>query len=409
MSIFCVFNNFKSIVALYIIIYTLFTCIESSKCDIDDNSLNENTIKKNGDSDCGCKISRQKSLQDSPLPSDSKEANNNKDNDYTCYSKNDVAASKAEKNKIDTARNKQEILSLSERTNEMVYIPGGRFKMGTDEPIFIADGEMPAREVTLDSFYLDKFEVSNAEFEIFVKDQNYKTEAENFGNSFVMDMYISEETKKKITQMVAAAPWWLPVDGADWHHPAGPDSNIYDRMDHPVVHVSWNDAVTYCAWAGKRLPTEAEFEYACKGGKSERLFPWGNNINPRREHWMNIWQGEFPNSNSGEDGYIGTCPVTAFPDQNTFGLKNIIGNVWEWTQDWWEIRHSPEPKKNPKGPSAGVDKVKKGGSFQCHKSYCYRYRCAARSQNTPDSSAANLGFRCASDKLPDSLKRKDEL
>ncbi|KAK3803123.1 hypothetical protein RRG08_028042 [Elysia crispata] len=295
------------------------------------------------------------------------------------------------------------------RTNQMLFIKGGTFGMGTDEPIFAADGEMPSRRVTVDSFYMDEYEVSNAEFKRFVDEKKYKTEAEKFGNSFVMDLYVSEETKSKITQMVAAAPWWLPVDGADWRHPEGPDSDLRDRMDHPVLHVSWNDANHFCKWAGKRLPTEAEFEYACRGGKEDRLFPWGNNLTPKGEHWMNIWQGEFPNSNTEEDGYGTTAPVTAFPKQNKFGLKNIVGNVWEWTQDWWVTEHSPEPKTNPTGPPTGVDKVKKGGSFQCHKSYCYRYRCAARSQNTPDSSASNLGFRCASSKLPDYLKSKDEL
>lgn len=295
------------------------------------------------------------------------------------------------------------------RTNQMLFIQGGTFNMGTDEPVFAADGEMPSRKVTVDSFYMDEYEVSNAEFKRFVDAKKYKTEAEKFGNSFVMDLYISEETKAKITQMVAAAPWWLPVDGADWRHPEGPDTNILNRMDHPVLHVSWNDANDYCKWAGKRLPTEAEFEYACRGGKEDRLFPWGNNLTPKGEHWMNIWQGDFPNTNTEEDGYGTTAPVTAFPKQNKFGLRNIVGNVWEWTQDWWETKHSSEPKTNPTGPPTGVDKVKKGGSFQCHKSYCYRYRCVARSQNTPDSSASNLGFRCASSRLPEYLKEKDEL
>ncbi|CAG5124400.1 unnamed protein product [Candidula unifasciata] len=341
------------------------------------------------DASCGCKISRQSSSADNSLT---------EENTPTLNSKSD--------NADDETTIKDDNLNANPRTDEMVYIPGGTFTMGTNEPVFVADGEMPARQVTVHSFYMDRYEVSNAEFDRFVTAKSYKTEAEKFGNSFVMDMYISEKTKEKITQMVAAAPWWLPVEGADWRHPEGPDSDIKNRMNHPVTHVSWNDAVEYCKWAGKRLPTEAEFEYACRGGKDDRLFPWGNSVNPKGEHWMNIWQGEFPASNTAEDGYIGTCPVTAFPEQNKFGLKNIIGNVWEWTQDWWETRFSPEAKSNPKGPATGVDKVKKGGSFQCHKSYCYRYRCAARSQNTPDSSAANLGFRCASDKLPNDLQHK---
>ncbi|XP_076469199.1 formylglycine-generating enzyme-like [Babylonia areolata] len=297
------------------------------------------------------------------------------------------------------------------RTNQMVPIPGGIFTMGTDEQVFVADGEGPARKVKVDPFYMDVHEVSNAEFELFVNQTGYKTEAESFGNSFVMENYLNEEVKAEITQMVAAAPWWLPVEGAYWRQPEGKGSNLKHRMDHPVLHVSWNDAVAYCQWAGKRLPTEAEFEFACRGGLENRLFPWGNNMNPKGEHWMNIWQGKFPEENTAEDGYDYTCPVTTFPEQNKYGLKNIIGNVWEWTQDWWDTRHTTDFQDNPKGPASGTDKVKKGGSYQCTIQYCYRYRCAARSQNTPDSSAANLGFRCAATKLPKYLEQnaKDEL
>uniref|UniRef100_A0A8C5SJZ0 Sulfatase modifying factor 1 n=1 Tax=Laticauda laticaudata TaxID=8630 RepID=A0A8C5SJZ0_LATLA len=178
---------------------------------------------------------------------------------------------------------------------------------------------------------------------------------------------------------------------------------LFFRLDHPVLHVSWNDAVAFCSWAGKRLPTEAEWEYSCRGGLENRLFPWGNKLHPNGQHYANIWQGEFPRSNTEEDGYKGTAPVTAFPP-NGYGLYNIVGNAWEWTSDWWEINHSADETYSPKGPSEGSDRVKKGGSYMCHKSYCYRYRCAARSQNTPDSSASNLGFRCAADILPDYLK-----
>ncbi|XP_070394380.1 formylglycine-generating enzyme isoform X1 [Dermacentor albipictus] len=295
------------------------------------------------------------------------------------------------------------------RTNQMVFVRGGEFVMGTDKPIFVADGENPARPVRVDDFYIDVHEVSNAEFERFVKATGHRTEAETFGDSFVLDSAISEETKKGITQAVAAAPWWLPVKGADWRHPEGPDSHIHDRMDHPVVHVSWNDAVAFCKWSGKRLLTEAEWEYACRTGLKNRLFPWGNNWAPKGETRANIWEGKFPVTNTAEDGYPGTAPVTAFP-ATKFGLKNIIGNVWEWTADWWTTRHTSEPQDNPKGPLGGADKVKKGGSFMCHKTYCYRYRCAARSQNTPDTSAYNVGIRCGADKLPsDAVLHREEL
>lgn len=271
--------------------------------------------------------------------------------------------------------------------------------MGTDTPIFHADGEGPARRVTLPDYYLDVHEVSNNEFGLFVDQTSYVTEAEKFGNSFVPEYFLSKETLGKITQAVQGAQWWLPVDKADWKHPEGPDSDIDARGDHPVVHVSWNDAVAYCHWAGKRLPTEAETEMACRAGKKERLFPWGNKWLP---DLVNTWNGVFPDTNTGEDGWVGTAPVTAYPESK-LGTKNMIGNVWEWVSDWWKTDHSTEAVSSPFGPKTGTDKVKKGGSFMCHKSYCYRYRCAARSQNTPDSSAYNLGFRCAADTLP-SLK-----
>ncbi|XP_032313938.1 formylglycine-generating enzyme isoform X2 [Camelus ferus] len=244
---------------------------------------------------------------------------------------------------------------------KMVPIPAGVFTMGTDDPQIKQDGEAPARRVAIDAFYMDAYEVSNAEFEKFVNSTGYLTEAEKFGDSFVFEGMLSEQVKSDIQQAVAAAPWWLPVKGANWRHPEGPDSTVVHRPDHPVLHVSWNDAVAYCTWAGKRLPTEAEWEYSCRGGLQNRLFPWGNKLQPKGQHYANIWQGEFPVTNTGEDGFRGTAP---------------------------------------KGPPSGKDRVKKGGSYMCHKSYCYRYRCAARSQNTPDSSASNLGFRCAADRLP---------
>ena len=278
--------------------------------------------------------------------------------------------------------------------NELVYISGGEFIMGLEKPILPHDGEGPPRKVTISSFYVDKYEVSNAEFARFVSEMGYVTEAHKFGNSFVIEYFISEDIKKDITQAVADAPWWLPVEGATWDHPEGKDSDLADRMNHPVVHVSWNDAVAYCTWAGKRLPTEAEWEYATRGGLKGRLFPWGNKENPRGEHWMNIWQGQFPTTNTLEDGYASTAPVDTYPP-NAFGLHNTVGNVWEWVSDWWTVRHSREDQVDPQGPSQGQEKVKKGGSYMCHPQACYRYRCAARSQNTPDSSASNLGFRCA--------------
>lgn len=289
-----------------------------------------------------------------------------------------------------------------QRTNQMNFIEGGTFQMGTDKAKIYLDGESPSRLVTLDPYYFDVYEVSNSEFELFVNTTSYVTEAEKFGDSFVLEARISEEVKKDISQVVAAAPWWLPVKGAEWRHPEGPDSSISSRMDHPVTHMSWNDATAYCQWAGKRLPTEAEWENAARGGLNNRLFPWGNKLMPKDHHRVNIWQGEFPKVNTAEDGYEGTCPVTAF-EPNGYGLYNTVGNAWEWVADWWSTVHSPESQNNPVGPDEGTDKVKKGGSYMCHISYCYRYRCAARSQNSPDSSACNLGFRCAATNLPQDI------
>ncbi|KAG7175327.1 Formylglycine-generating enzyme-like [Homarus americanus] len=257
------------------------------------------------------------------------------------------------------------------QTHQMVEIPGGKFIMGTNNPVFHADGEHPARWVEIRAFFMDIYEVTNAEFERFVKANSYKTEAEKFGDSFVLDGELSEAVKATVENAVAAAPWWVPVKGADWKHPEGPNSDIADRMDHPVVHVSWNDAAKFCKWMGKRLPTEAEWERACRAGKQERLFSWGNKFTPNNVYRANIWQGSFPEQDTGEDGWAGRCPVTAFPP-NGYGLHNILGNVWEWTADWWEVSHSPSLQTNPQGPRSGDDKVKKGGSYMCTKEYCYR-------------------------------------
>ncbi|XP_011879211.1 PREDICTED: sulfatase-modifying factor 1 [Vollenhovia emeryi] len=281
-----------------------------------------------------------------------------------------------------------------EKMKKMVKINAGTYSVGMNNPVLVADGEGPRREVVLSNFYIDKFEVSNEEFMAFVNATGYVTEAENFGDSFVFEGLLTQGTKNTISKAVAQAPWWLPVKQASWQRPEGPNSNITFRMDHPVVHVSWNDAVAYCGWMGKRLPTEAEWEVACRGGLSDRLYPWGNKLMPNNQHKVNIWQGNFPTENTEEDGYKGTSPVTTF-SQNKYGLHNIVGNVWEWTADWWMTKHSHDRQTNPVGPPSGSDKVKKGGSYLCHRNYCYRYRCAARSQNTPDTSAGNLGFRCA--------------
>ena len=277
----------------------------------------------------------------------------------------------------------------------MIHLPGGEFLMGTDSTEgFAADGEGPIRKVNVKPFYMDKYAVTNEDFLEFVTATNYKTEAEHFGWSFVFYSFLSKQTEKSVKHTVAGTPWWAVVDGAYWRKPEGRDSDISERLNHPAVHISWNDAVKYCEWVGKRLPTEAEWEYAARGRLEQKTYPWGNELTPNGEHQCNIWQGEFPTMNTSEDGYAGTAPVDAY-EPNDFGLYNMCGNVWEWCSDWFarSIYYKGEPN-NQQSPSSREAKVMKGGSYLCHKSYCNRYRVAARSSNTSDSSTGNIGFRC---------------
>jgi formylglycine-generating enzyme required for sulfatase activity len=282
--------------------------------------------------------------------------------------------------------------------NGMVKLLGSEFLMGTeDQRGFPDDGEGPIRKVQVNPFYMDKTTVTNAQFEQFVKESKYVTEAERFGWSFVFFGLLSEEQEEKVSQVVPETPWWWVVEGASWKHPEGSDSNINNRMDHPVVQISWIDAMAYCEWAGKRLPTEAEWEYAARGGIEQSVFPWGDDLEPDGKHMCNVWQGEFPEENRCEDGYMGTAPAKSFPP-NGFGLYNVCGNVWEWCADWFHPTfHKIGPRQNPKGPLTGTNRVMRGGSYLCHESYCNRYRLAARSKNTPDSATSNIGFRCVKD------------
>jgi sulfatase modifying factor 1 len=260
----------------------------------------------------------------------------------------------------------------------MVPLPGGTFLMGTDDECgYPEDGEGPVREVRLDGFWIDATVVSNQRFAEFVRNTGYVTDAERFGWSFVFAALLPDDFEA--TRGAAHAPWWRQVFGADWRHPEGPHSSIASRADHPVVHVSWNDAGAFCRWTGGRLPMEAEWEYAARGGLVQKRYPWGDELTPHGEHRCNIWQGEFPAMNSGEDGFLGTAPVDAFPP-NGYGLYNMAGNVWEWCADAFDT---------------GTErKTIRGGSYLCHESYCFRYRVAARSSNTADSSTGNMGFRC---------------
>ena len=282
-------------------------------------------------------------------------------------------------------------------TEGMVQLGGG-FLMGTDySERFPADGEDPVREVTVRPFYVDSTAVSNAQFLQFVYDTAYVTEAERFGWSFVFRLFVSRRVEKAVKQAVAETPWWWKVEGAFWKHPEGPGSNVKKRMDHPVVHVSWNDADAYSRWAGKRLPTEAEWELAARGGLEQKLYPWGDELTPESEHRCNIWQGRFPDMNTKADGFIGTAPARSF-EPNGFGLYNTSGNVWEWCSDWFSRDfYANGDRENPNGPPSGTDKIAKGGSYLCHESYCNRYRVAARTASSPDSSTGHMGFRCAID------------
>ncbi len=256
------------------------------------------------------------------------------------------------------------------------------------------DGEGPVHEVELDPFGIDRYAVSNARFGEFVASTGYITDAERYGWSFVFGGLLPDDFSE--TRAVADAPWWRQVYGADWRHPEGPQSTVDDRFDHPVVHVSWNDARAYCVWSGTRLPTEAEWEYAARGGATTS-FPWGDELEPDGEHRMNVFQGEFPIQNTGADGYFGTAPVGAFLP-NAFGLYNMTGNVWEWCADWYDPGcYATAPRKNPSGPSAGTRRVIRGGSYICHISYCRRYRVAARQSNDVESSTGNMGFRVVAD------------
>ena len=267
--------------------------------------------------------------------------------------------------------------------------------MGTDyRGGFPLDGEGPVRPVVVSPFSMDRTPVTNHQFSAFVRETAYVTEAERFGWSFVFWAHVPEDLfEEYVVDTIAGAPWWCKVPGAHWKSPEGPVTNVENRTDHPVVHVSYNDAGAYATWAGKQLPTEAEWEFAARGGLEQKLYAWGDELTPGGQHRCNIWQGQFPMQDTAEDGFAGTCPVTAFLP-NGFGLYSLTGNVWEWTSDWFGVGHSPEECKDPQGPPHGEGKVLKGGSFLCHASYCNRYRVAARTQNTPDSSTSNLGFRC---------------
>ena len=280
----------------------------------------------------------------------------------------------------------------AESDRGMIHLAGGSFLMGSEGPeIWRADAEGPVREIEVAPFHMDECAVTNARFSAFIEATGYQTEAERFGWSYVFYKHLSGANKEKARGFSGEANWWVGVEGATWRRPEGPGTDIKKRLDHPVVHVSWNDARAFCEWAGKELPTEAQWEYAARGGLVQNLYPWGNDLTPKGkngkpQHRCNIWQGKFPTLDTGQDGFTNTAPVKTFLP-NAFGLYQMSGNTWEWCADPF----ATTPDRQTQNLSR---RVVKGGSFLCHISYCNRYRCSARTGNTPDSTTSHTGFRC---------------
>jgi formylglycine-generating enzyme required for sulfatase activity len=297
-------------------------------------------------------------------------------------------------------------------TNEMVWIPGGTFWMGSDEG---QTDERPVHAVTVNGFWIDKTEVTNEEFEKFARATGYVTFAERKPDP---KDFPGVPVEKLVAGSVVFSPppgevpldnhyaWWSYVPGANWRHPEGPDSTIQGREKHPVVHVSWDDAMACARWAGKRLPTEAEWEFAARGGLARQPYVWGKEQVPGGKWQANIWQGRFPNENTAADGFKGAAPVASFPP-NGYGLYDMAGNVWEWCADWYlPDYYAHSPKENPPGPDTSFDpnepgamkRVQRGGSYLCSDLYCIGYRPSARMKSTPDTGLSHTGFRCVRSK-----------
>lgn len=282
----------------------------------------------------------------------------------------------------------------------MRRLDGGRFVMGSDRHY---PEEAPARAVRVDPFWIDETPVTNAQFARFVAATGHVTLAEHAPDPRDypgMDPAMARAGSLVFTRTAQPVDlgdpgqWWDFRFGADWRHPLGPESSIDGLEDHPVVHVAYNDAQAYADWAGKALPTEAEWEYAARGELAGRRYPWGDALLGEDGGWRcNVWQGVFPARNDLDDGWLTTAPVRSYAP-NGLGLWQMIGNVWEWCGDWFDpTYYARSPGENPHGPDRGAQRSLRGGSYLCHPSYCNRYRNAARSSNTPDSSAGNIGFR----------------
>lgn len=306
----------------------------------------------------------------------------------------------------------------------MVWVPDGTFTMGTDEQEAYPQ-EKPAHAVKVNGFWMDAAEVTNEQFKAFAEATGYVTVAERKPEWEEMKKQLPPGTPKPSEdQLIAGAlvftppsqpvatydysQWWTWTPGADWRHPEGPGSDLEGRWNHPVVHIAYEDALAYCEWAGKRLPTEAEWEFAARGGNDQQRYAWGDDFRPQGRFMANTFQGQFPNRNSGEDGFSGTAPVKSFP-ANQYGLYDMIGNVWEWTSDWYDVqayqKRAGKLVNNPDGPESSFDpqnpysreRVTKGGSFLCALNYCVNYRPSARIGTSYDTGMSHTGFRCAKD------------
>jgi formylglycine-generating enzyme required for sulfatase activity len=303
---------------------------------------------------------------------------------------------------------------LAQESGRMSKIPAGTFWMGCTEESFV-DGQ-PVHQVHVDAFWMDATEVTNEEFARFVHSTGYKTiaeripEAKDFPGAppenLVAGALVFTPPKQSVSKH-SHYNWWRYVAGANWQHPEGPASTLEHRWQHPVVQIAWDDANAYAKWAGKRLPTEAEFEYAARGGLDRKLYSWGDDLTPKGKWQANIWQGHFPYKNTADDGFVTTAPVRSFP-ANGYGLYDMTGNVWEWCSDWYRAdyyRSLPQGQvvNNPQGPRDSEDpfergvakRVLRGGSFLCTDQYCARYMVGARGKGEPTSGCSNIGFRCA--------------
>ncbi|MBA3698862.1 MAG: formylglycine-generating enzyme family protein [Planctomycetes bacterium] len=312
----------------------------------------------------------------------------------------------------------------------MVWIPAGEFAMGSKLPD-TNDNERPVHGVRVSGFWMDRSEVTNTQFAAFVSATGYKTTAEKPVDWEELKKQVPPGTPKPDDSVLAPgslvfippskqlndlndySQWWQWVHGADWRHPAGPQSNITGKDDHPVVQMSWDDAVAYATWAGKRLPTEAEWEYAARGGLSGKRYPWGDQqLSDTDGAVANIWQGRFPDMNTAADGFAATAPVGRYP-ANAFGLHDMAGNVWEWCSDWYRADayaiaaragvasdpQGPERPWDPQEPTA-LKRVTRGGSFLCHVTYCESYRPGARRGSAYDTGSPHIGFRCVKPGTP---------